>query len=127
MLEVLRGDASNAQFTLQPWNYNPHPWDPFVIPPNTPVITAILRWVEENSQPRAYFHLFLGDYTLEKHPDWDKAFRNWSADSFLNLVPRWTPTSCVRFHINLWLMHGVPPASGKEQSVTVTRFEMSAL
>jgi hypothetical protein len=124
LLEVLRGGGSNAQFTLQPWDYNPHPWDPFTIPPNTPVVTAVLRWVEEGGQPSAYFHLFLGDYTLANHPPWNNAFRNWNGGNFPSLVPRWTPTSCVRFHMNLWLMHGKTPSSGREQSVTITRFQI---
>lgn len=125
MLEVLRGDSSNAQFALQPWDHNPHPWDPFMIPPNTPVITAIMRWMDDGNGPRVYFHLFLGDYTLANHPSWDNAFRNWTGgNNFPSLVPHSTPTSCVRFHINLWLMHGVAPTSGQEQSVTITRFEI---
>jgi hypothetical protein len=125
LLEVLHGDKSNAQFTLQPWSHNPHPWDPFMLPANTPVVTLVLRWFEEAGKPRVDLHLFIGDYTLKDLPGlWGQEFRAWHpSDKFGDLVPRWTPTSCVRFHMNLWLMHGKEPSSGREQSVTITRFE----
>jgi hypothetical protein len=124
LLEMLRGDDSNAQFKLQPWTHNPHPWDPFMLPANRPVVTLMLSWAETNGKPHVNMHLFRGDYTLEDHPPWKSAFRLWHpTEKFGDLVPRWTPTSCVRFHMNLWLMHGKEPSSGREQSVTITRFE----
>jgi hypothetical protein len=124
LLEVLRGSNSNAQFTLQPWDHNPHPWDPFTLPANTPVVTLILHWYQDPAyRMRALMYLFIGDYTLENHPEWSQAFRSWDPHNFGDLVPEWTQTSCVRFHMNLWLMHGIKPSSGREQSVTITRFQ----
>jgi len=128
-LEVLRGGNSNAQFTLQPYDYsNPHPWNPFTIPPNTPVITIVLDWVLEGGVERgAYFALFLGDYSLDTLPPIQSGFQFWAPGhkGFAKLIPDHTDTSCERFHINLWLMHGAAPA--REQSVLLTRFQYKTL
>jgi hypothetical protein len=126
MLEVLRGGSSNAQFTLQPWSFIPTPWEPFMIPPNTPVITAVLDWrTYEVVNRGADFTLYRGDYSLKNLPPVDQALRFWAprktSEKFEKLIPSFTPSSCARFHLNLWLMKGNAPAT--EQSVTVTRFE----
>jgi hypothetical protein len=131
MIEVLRGGNSNAQFTLQPWDYSPHPWHPFTLPPNTPVITVVTDWyIDQGLERQAFFAVFLGDYSLETLPPtpWpQKAYAFWSArkDGFQDLIPQITATSCARIHINLWLMHGQPPS--KPQSVTVTRVQYQQL
>jgi hypothetical protein len=128
MLEVLRGGNSNAQFTLQPYTFQPTPWDPFTIPPTTPVITAVLDWGIYGPARGAEFALYLGDYTLDTLPPLSNAFRSWAPriknSKWEALIPSYTATSCPRFHINLWLMNGRAPAS--EQSVTVTRFQFKS-
>jgi hypothetical protein len=124
LLEVLRGGKSNAQFTLQPWEHKPTPWDPFTLPPNTGVLTIVLDWIVGGGfETYLHFYLFRGDYALDTLPPLSSAWRRWAPRSlgFGNLIPSHTDTSCERLHINLWLMHGKPPAS--EQSVTVTRFQ----
>ena len=127
MLEVLRGGSSNAQFTLQPWDLSPHPWYPFTLPKNTPVITIVTDWyIDQGLTRTAIFAVFLGDYSLETlpSPPWEQsAYALWSANKkgFHDLIPQVTATSCARIHINLWLMHGQPPS--KPQSVTVTRVQ----
>ena len=74
----------------------------------------------------AIYAVFLGDYSLETlpPPPWDqRAYALWAPNQhgFHKLIPQVTATSCARIHINLWLMHGKPPA--QEQSVTVTRVQ----
>jgi hypothetical protein len=127
-LEVLRGGSSNAQFTLQPFGDSPpHPWSPFMIPPNTPVITSVMLWNEEQNGviTVAHMYLFAGDHDVNNLPPWDSAIHNWKSEGFSSLIPRHTATSCERLHINLWLMHGVAPAA--EQSVKITRFQFKPL
>jgi len=117
--EVLRRDTpGDAQFMLQPWDNRP-PGLYFILPQNTPVITVVLSWnINASGQKYAYFGLWTGDY------DWDgitkyKPFETLQAKGtdFEDLIPshRWE-----RFHLNLWLMHGVPPAG--PQAVSITRF-----
>jgi len=60
MTEVLRGARSNAQFTLQPWDHDPHPWYPFTLPAKTPVITIVTDWYVPETAPVAIFAVFSG-------------------------------------------------------------------
>jgi len=60
--------AANAQFTLQPWDHDPHPWYPFTVPANTPFITIVTDWYVPETAPVAIFAVFLGDYSLETLP-----------------------------------------------------------
>ena len=137
MMEVLRGATSNAQFALQPWDNEPHPWHYFNLPANTPVITIVTNWgISEHNKLILVNAVFLGDYSLETLPPtpWaGKAYEVWEAENhgFGYLIPEVTATSCMRFHINLWLMHGgviggkpgQGPRDGRAHSVTVTRFQ----
>jgi hypothetical protein len=125
VLEVLRrfppGDNTpgDAQFMLQPWNSEP-PGKYFIIPPNTPVITVVLSWNIDAASGKkyAYFGLWLADY------DWTGISNNQpfqmlqaAGTDFEDHIPshQWE-----RFHLNLWLMHGVPPAGSHQ--VRITRF-----
>jgi hypothetical protein len=131
MMEVLRGANSNAQFTLQPWDLDPHPWYPFNLPDNTPVITIVTDWYIDPGYNRTITYAgFLGDYSLETLPPtpWEgKAYALWypNKDGFRDLIPAVTATSCARLHINLWLMQGQAPSDGQAHSVTVTRFQFA--
>ncbi|GGF83991.1 hypothetical protein GCM10007301_49980 [Azorhizobium oxalatiphilum] len=120
-LEVLRGGASNAQFTLQPYDPPPNPVKFFTIPPDVGVLTMYLHWFEENGVPVCHWALYYKDLDLGGisllGPD-----QAWQAQGFEHYIPRHTATSCERFHINLWLMFG-KNATGLEQSVTVKRFQ----
>ena len=93
MTEVLRGASSNAQFTLQPWDHDPHPWYPFTLPAKTPVITIVTDWYVPETAPVAIFAVFLGDYSLEtlSPSPWEqRAYALWSRNQhgFGELIPR---------------------------------------
>jgi hypothetical protein len=124
-LEVLRGAQSNAQFTLQPYDFNPHPVHFFNIPGGTKTITIINKWyVNPGFQKVTFFYCYSGDWSFENPPPPQNLLAEWfpsQTSAIRPLIPDHTGTSCERLHLNLWLMHGAAPA--KPQSVTVTRFQ----
>ncbi|GLS17424.1 hypothetical protein GCM10007874_04390 [Labrys miyagiensis] len=124
-LEVLRSGEGNAQFTLQPYDHNPHPVNFFKIPPKTEVITIYNHWhIDEGLNRASYFVCYSGRWSLGNLPPPEAAIASWmpsNHDGIKDLIPDHTSTSCERLHLNLWLMHGAAPSG--PQSVTVTGFE----
>jgi hypothetical protein len=124
-LEVLRGAQSNAQFTLQPYDFNPHPVNFFKIPAGIQTVTIINHWyVNPGFEKVSFFYCYSGDWSLENPPPPQNLLAEWfptQTQAFRPLIPDHTDTSCERLHLNLWLMHGVAPA--RPQSVTITRFQ----
>ncbi|NYT77913.1 hypothetical protein H0A71_12975 [Alcaligenaceae bacterium] len=126
-LEVLRSGVGNAQFTLQPYDSNPHPVNFFKIPPGTKAITIVNHWyVDPGFTVVSYFACYAGDWSLANLPPKQNMIAEWMPSNIPGvkpLIPDHTNTSCERLHLNLWLMHGAPPA--RPQSVTITRFEFA--
>jgi hypothetical protein len=124
-IEVLRNGVGQAQFTLQPFESNPHPVEFFKIPPGTNVITVINHWYIDPSNRRiAFFSCYSGDWSFTNPPPEDRLIAQWRPAEIPGvqpLIPDHTADSCERLHLNLWLMHGAAPSG--PQSVTVTRFE----
>jgi len=124
-LEVLRSGVGNAQFTLQPYDNNPHPVSFFKIPPGTSAITIYNHWYKDPGfNLVSYFACYAGKWSLGNLPPREAAFAWWmpsNQEGIKRLIPDHTDTSCERLHLNLWLMHGAAPSG--PQSVTVTGFE----
>jgi hypothetical protein len=129
LIEILRGADSQAQFTLQPYDWKPQQpsWRPFKLPPGCKVITVVNDWAVDPEGPYCAFYCFLGDYSLATLPPLISAHATWHSrrEGYGQLIPSVTPTSCARFHINLWLMHGKAPSG--PQSVVVTKYQYSTL
>jgi len=126
-LEVLRNGGGNAQFTLQPYESNPHPVKFFGIPAGTKAITITNHWyVDPGLNVVSYFACYAGDWSLANPPPEQNLIAKWmpsDVPGIKPLIPHHTDTSCERLHLNLWLMHGAAPSG--PQSVTVTRFEFA--
>ena len=120
-LEVLRGDNSNAQFMLQPWDNRP-PGLYFNIPEKTSKITVTLDWyLDASEQKVAKFALYGNRYSFSNLPPVNEALAHFDAtnSSFKDLIPS---HGWERFHFNLWLMHGKAPQN-TPQEVVIDGFE----
>jgi hypothetical protein len=121
-LEVISaGDDNNAQFTIQPYDkIGPTAMHRFSIPANQYHVTIVMLWWPDpfHNKPQVQYSLYLGDYDLDHLPSRRDAF--WSPND-ANLGKYVPNPGCQRFHLNLWLMHGLAPK--KPQTVTVSRFQ----
>lgn len=124
-LEVLRSGGGNAQFTLQPYDFNPHPVSFFKVPEDVSVVTIINHWyIDPGFNRVSAFYCYRGDWSFETPPPATELLAKWFPAHIAgvkDLIPDHTGTSCERLHLNLWLMHGKGPS--KPQSVIVSRFQ----
>jgi hypothetical protein len=135
--EAAQGYKGNAQFALQPAFDLPVPnlLHRFTIP-DTEYITAHMF----RSSGDMGLELYTGNYSYNdlfppgqpeqrKLPivgaSWDPVVDNQDHNKIVPYVPKHTPQSCERLHINLYLVGGRPPR--REQSITLTRFEYKPL
>lgn len=127
-----QGRPGNAQFALQPALALPEPnlLKRFTLP-DIKYITAVLHRPDPEIEGRKVtMRIFEGDHTYDdimRNPElkpletWNPVIDNFDPVKIEPYVPLHTSTSRERFHINLYLNYGMPPA--KEQSVTLIRFE----
>jgi hypothetical protein len=135
MHDLNHDDGNNAQFTIQPYQEikpDGKAMHRFKIPP-TPDgwVTIVMDWYWDDTAKKnvVEYYLYYGDFNKDNLPvDKDKHPVKWNEhwspndDGLDKYVPK---PACQRFHMNLWLWFGKPPAT-TDLSVLVKRFQFVA-
>ncbi|MGB3464188.1 MAG: hypothetical protein WBA74_02925 [Cyclobacteriaceae bacterium] len=111
--------ASNGQFTLQPWNDNPNNVHRIEIDKLATDITIVMDWKAQSTP--VVFQLFYGIHDWDSLPDSPDI--QWTTSSDQNIfIP---DEGCQTIHLNLWRQPQSIYPSGN-QEVTIKKFSYRA-